>query len=108
MSSPMFASRLIGQRLDVVMGLALLLAFAGSAVGYWALARAASETEMMFNETLVGKRTASDWYRNITGGVYRTKAIAVSSDPALAQFFAPAAAEFTARSTVLQKNSTPG
>ncbi len=103
MSSSIFSGRSIGQRLTVVMGLVLLLAFAGSAVGYWALAKTATETEKMFSESLVSERAASDWYRNISGGIYRTTAIAVSTDPGLAQFFAPAAAESTASSTALQK-----
>ena len=103
MSRSLFSGRSIGQRLAVVMSLVLLIAFAGSAVGYWALSRTATETDRMFNEILVGERTATDWYRNIAGGIYRTTAIAVSTDPALAQFFAAATAESTASSGVLQK-----
>ena len=103
MSRSLFSGRSIGQRLAVVMSLVLLIAFAGSAVGYWALSRTATETDRMFNEILVGERTATDWYRNIAGGVYRTTAIAVSTDPALAQFFAAATAEATASSGILQK-----
>ena len=103
MPSTFFSGRSIGQRLAVVMSLVLLIAFAGSAVGYWALSKTASETERMFNETLVSERTATDWYRNVAGGVYRTTAIAVSTDPNLAQFFAAAAAEATTVSSALQK-----
>ncbi|CAN5175946.1 methyl-accepting chemotaxis protein [soil metagenome] len=103
MSSSMFSGRSIGQRLAVVMSLVLLIAFAGSAVGYWALSKTATETERMFSVSLVTERTATDWYTNIASGVYRTTAIAVSTDPALAQFFASAAADSTTRSTALQK-----
>lgn len=49
------------------------------------------------------ERIASDWYRNITNGVNRTSAIAVSSDASLAQFFAATVAESTKQSTELQK-----
>ena len=103
MFSSIFSGRSIGQRLAVVMSLVLLLAFAGSAVGYWALSKTAAETERMFSESLVGERTAADWYRNTTGSVFRATAIAASSDPSLAQFFAPDNAEATARNTELQK-----
>jgi methyl-accepting chemotaxis protein len=103
MSSSLFSKRSIGQRLAVVMTLVLMLAFAGSAVGYWALAKTASETKSMLNETLVAERTATDWYRNTTGSFYRAMATAISSDPGLAQFFTSDNAEATAQNTELQK-----
>ncbi len=96
-------SRSIGQRLALVLGLVLLIAFLGSGIGWWALRRVANETEQMFARSLVSERLASDWYRNITNGVNRTSAIAVSGDPQLAQFFAAAAAESTKQSGELQK-----
>ncbi|MBT9491475.1 MAG: MCP four helix bundle domain-containing protein [Paucibacter sp.] len=103
MLSTLLSGRSIAQRLTAVLSLVLLLAFAGSAVGYWALSRIASETRQMFDESLVTERAATDWYRNITGGIFRTTAIAVSSDTSLAQFFAASAAESTTQSTELQK-----
>ncbi|QPF76660.1 HAMP domain-containing protein [Roseateles sp. DAIF2] len=99
----MFSGRSIGQRLGVVLSLVLLIAFAGSGLGYWALAKVASETSDMYQNSLVSERIASDWYRNITNGVNRTSAIAVSADPALAEFFAVTAAESTKQSSELQK-----
>ena len=97
------AGRTIGQRLGVVLGLVLLIAFAGSGLSYLALGRVAAETDVMLNQDLAAERTASDWYRNITNGVNRTSAIAVSADASLAQFFAPISAESTKQSGELQK-----
>ncbi|MFN5047599.1 methyl-accepting chemotaxis protein [Roseateles sp.] len=99
----LFSGRSIGQRLSAVLTLVLLIAFTGSGLGYWALSRVASETEEMYKSSLVTERLASDWYRNITNGVNRTSAIAVSADPSLAEFFAATAAESTKQSTELQK-----
>ena len=103
MLSQLFSGRSIGQRLGAVLTLVLLIAFAGSGLGYWALSRVAAETDGMYRVSLVSERIASDWYRNITNGVNRTSAIAVSTDPALAEFFAATAAESTKQSTELQK-----
>ena len=97
------AGRSIGQRLGVVLGLVLLIAFVGSGLSYLALGRVAAETDVMLNQDLAAERVASDWYRNITNGVNRTSAIAVSADPSLAQFFAATSAESTRQSGELQK-----
>ena len=95
--------RTIGQRMAIVLGLVLLIAFLGSGIGYWALNRVAAETKDMFANALVSERLASDWYRNITNGVNRTSAIAVSTDPQLAQFFTTIAADSTKQSSEYQK-----
>ncbi|KQW01572.1 methyl-accepting chemotaxis protein [Rhizobacter sp. Root1221] len=98
-----FASRSIGQRLAGVLGLVLLISFTGSSLGYWALAQAARETRAMYTDSLATERLASDWYRNISAGVFRTTAIAASSDSSLADFFAASAAEASKQSSELQK-----
>jgi methyl-accepting chemotaxis protein len=103
MLSTLFAGRSIGQRLTVVLSLVLAIAFAGSGLGYWALSRVATETADMYQNTLVTERLASDWYRNITNGVTRVTAIAVSEDPKLGDFFAAPAAESSKLSSELQK-----
>ncbi len=95
--------RSIGQRLGAVLGLVLLISFGGSALGYWALYKVAVESELIYQDSLVAERAASDWYRNITNGVNRTSAIAVSADASLADFFAAGAAESTKQSGELQK-----
>ncbi len=93
----------IGRRMALVLGFVLVLAFIGSGIGYVSLNRIATETESMLGRSLAAERVASDWYRNIFNGVTRTTAIAASSDPSLAQFFAPKAAESTKQSTEYQK-----
>jgi len=95
--------RSIGQRLGAVLGLVLLISFGGSALGYWALYKVAVESEVIYQDSLVTERAASDWYRNITNGVNRTSAIAISADTSLADFFAAGAAESTKQSSELQK-----
>ena len=103
MSEHSWGGRSIGQRMAIVLGLVLLISFLGSGLGYWALQRVAVETHDMFAKALVKERVASDWYRNIANGVNRTSAIAVSTDPQLAQFFTAAAAESTKQSSEYQK-----
>ncbi len=95
--------RSIGQRLTLVLGLVLLIAFVGSGSGYLALQRVANQTSEMYQEDLAAERIASDWYRNITNGVTRTSAIAASADPALVEFFKAEAAESSRLSSDLQK-----
>jgi methyl-accepting chemotaxis protein len=48
----------------------------------------------------------SDWYRNIHSGIRRATAIAKSSDPSLAAFFAEEQAESTKNSSALLKGIT--
>ncbi|PZP31234.1 MAG: hypothetical protein DI603_12755 [Roseateles depolymerans] len=103
MLNALFNQRSIGQRLGLGQVLVLLVALAGSALGYWGLQRVARDTHEMYENTLVTERTAADWYRNVFNGTTRTTAIAVSADPALATFFAPQAAEATKISTELQQ-----
>ncbi|MFY7867053.1 methyl-accepting chemotaxis protein [Roseateles sp.] len=98
-----FSGRSIGQRLSLVLGLVLLISFVGAGYGLWCLRGVAQETRQMYEHTLVTERAASDWHRNITNGVNRTTAIAVSTDPSLAEFFAASAAESTKASGELQK-----
>jgi methyl-accepting chemotaxis protein len=93
----------IGQRMAMVLGLVLALSFVGSGIGYVSLKRIAGETQEMLDRSLAAERVAADWYRNITNGVIRTSAIAVSSDASLAQFFADASAESTRQSSEYQK-----
>jgi methyl-accepting chemotaxis protein len=104
MLNSLLSGRSIGQRLGIVLSLVLLIAFAGSGLGYWALAKTASETQAMYDDALVTERMAADWYRTISVAEMRTRAIAVSSDPALADYFAPTTAESGRLSSELQKS----
>jgi methyl-accepting chemotaxis protein len=103
MLNALFGGKSIGHRLTVVLSLVLLIAFLGSGIGYWALSRVAAENKQMFENSLAAERVATDWYRNITNGVNRTTAIAVSTDPNLSKFFATISADSTKQSSEYQK-----
>ena len=103
MLTTLTSGRSIGQRLGLVLSLVLLVSFVGSGLGYRALSRVAEENKEMLESSLTSERLASDWYRNITNGAARTSAVAVSKDPALADFFAPVSAESSKQSGELQK-----
>jgi len=103
MFAALFSGRSIGQRLGLGQSLVLLIALLGSGMGYWGLRRVAMETDMLYSNALVTERVAADWYRNVFNGTTRTTAIAISSDPALATFFAGQTTEATRISTDLQQ-----
>jgi methyl-accepting chemotaxis protein len=93
----------IGQRMLGTLALVLLLSLTGSGIGWWSLNSIAKQTGEMMGNALATERTASDWYRNVTNGVQRTSAIAMSADAFLADFFAAEAAASTRQSSELQK-----
>ncbi|MBS0505755.1 MAG: MCP four helix bundle domain-containing protein [Proteobacteria bacterium] len=100
----MSTSRLsIGRRLTLVLSIILGLFLASSLYGIMQLRSVTREMNDMLANALATERLAGDWYRNITNGATRTAAIAKSSDPALAEFFAAAAAESSKQSSALQK-----
>ncbi len=103
MFTALTSGRSIGQRLGLVLSLVLLVSFVGSGLGYRALSRVADENKEMLESSLTSERLVSDWYRNITNGATRTSAVAVSKDPALADFFAKVSAESSKQSGELQK-----
>jgi len=98
-----FANMKIGRRL--ALGFAVILAAASVvvALSIWRLAGIATATESMMQVPLSKERLVSDWYRTIHTSVRRTTAIAKSSDPSLAAFFADDAASATRMSTEQQK-----
>jgi methyl-accepting chemotaxis protein len=98
-----FGGKSIGRRLATVLGLVLLIAFVGSGIGFAALSRMAAENKKMFEYSLASERLASDWYRNISNGVYRTTAIAISTDANLSKFFATVTVESTRQSSEYQE-----
>ncbi len=101
----MSTSRLsIGHRLTLVFSTILALFLASCLYGIFQLRSVTQEMNEMLTQTLATERHASDWFRNITNGAGRTAAIAKSSDPSLAEFFAKAAAESSKQSSVLQKS----
>ncbi|MES3020246.1 MAG: methyl-accepting chemotaxis protein [Pseudomonadota bacterium] len=96
------ANQTIRGRMLLVLGAALLISFAGSGFGYWSLTKVAHRTEDMRVNFMAKERLASDWYRNIMNGVTRTQAIAISVEPAIAEFFLPQAARQTLESDRLR------
>jgi len=98
-----FANMRIGRRL--ALGFAVILAAASAvvALSIWRLHGIAAATDEMMHEPLTKERLVSDWYRTIHTSVRRTTAIAKSSDPSLAAFFADDAAAASRMSTEQQK-----
>jgi len=92
----------IARRLAAGFSLILLLATAGIVTGLGALSSVAGATDDMVRQALAKERLVSDWYGNIFAGIKRTIAIAKSSDPSLAVFFADDAKEASKRSLELK------
>jgi methyl-accepting chemotaxis protein len=92
----------LGRRLTAAFGLTLCLALFGSGYGAWALNESAARTRTIVEQDVVTERLVAEWYRNVAMSVRRTTAIAVSSDPALADFFAADAVATTQSSNELQ------
>ncbi len=93
----------LGRRLTAAFGLTLCLALVGSGYGAWALNESANKTRTIVEQDVATERLVAEWYRNVAMSVRRTTAIAVSADPALADFFAPDAAATTKSSNELQE-----
>src|SRR6478672_5243687 len=100
---PALRGRSLGRRLFGVFAVTLFIALAGSGYGAWSLARVAQRTQQLVEESVVTERLVSDWYRNVAVAIRRTTAIAVSADPALAEFFAAEAAASSKSSGALQE-----
>ena len=94
----------IGKRLWLGFSLVLLLALVSTGIAMWRLQAAADATRDMMAEPLAKERVISDWYRVVYSGTRRTSAIAKSSDPSLADFFAQDQAEATKSSTAYQQS----
>ena len=99
-----FSSLPIGRRLNLGFSIMLLAALAVIAASIWRLHTVAAQTQMMMEKPLAKERLVSDWYRVILAGVRRTSAIAKSSDPSLAAYFADDAVSSSKMSTQLQKS----
>ena len=93
----------IGTRLALGFGLLLLLTLLNTGLGNWQLQTATESTQAIIDQPLSKERLISDWYRLIHTAVRRTTAIAKSSDPSLATFFAAEQKESAAATTAIQK-----
>ncbi|TWI63675.1 methyl-accepting chemotaxis protein [Pseudoduganella lurida] len=78
----------IGTRLSVGFGLVLVLMTLMTAFGILRMQSVAEATHDLMAVPLAKERMMADWYRLIHTSVRRTSAIAKSSDPSLAAFFA--------------------
>ncbi|MBC3917909.1 MCP four helix bundle domain-containing protein [Undibacterium sp. CY18W] len=93
----------VGKRLGLGFALILILFFITTVIAIFKLNAVAAATDNLLKDPLTTERLISDWYRNIHTGVRRTTAIAKSSDPSLASFFAAEQEESTKASGLLQK-----
>lgn len=93
----------IGKRLFLAFGFLIVVIGLILAVGIYRLQDVATRTKLMMEKPLTKERMVSDWYRTIHTSVRRTTAIAKSSDPALAAFFAPEAKQATQMANEQQK-----
>ena len=93
----------VGKRLGLGFVLILALFFVTTLVAIIKLNTVAAAADNLLKDPLATERLVSDWYRNIHTGVRRTTAIARSSDPSLATFFAAEQEESTRVSGLLQK-----
>ncbi|WP_050468456.1 methyl-accepting chemotaxis protein [Herbaspirillum chlorophenolicum] len=98
-----FANMKIGKRLALGFAFILVAACVVVAFSIWRLHGIAGATAAMMQQPLTKERLVSDWYRTIHTSVRRTTAIAKSTDPSLAAFFAEDAAISTKLSTEQQK-----
>ena len=97
----------ITKRLSVGFALILLLCFISILVGIVKLNASAQATHYIVSDPIQTERLVSDWYRDIHTSVRRTTAIAKSSDPSLASYFAQDAATSSERSSKAQKALEP-
>jgi methyl-accepting chemotaxis protein len=95
--------RSLGRRLLGGFLVTLTVALAGSGYGAWSLHQVAQDTEHVLDDSVATDRLVADWYRLVSVSVRRTTAIAVSTDPALSDFFAKESAESTKSSSALQE-----
>lgn len=100
-SAPIFRS--IGRRLAYALGGTLSIALAGAAYGAWALDQSADKLAHLVGESIATERLVADWHLNVAAGIRRTMAVAVSSDPTLADFFKDEAAATSKSSRALQE-----
>ncbi|WP_180132385.1 methyl-accepting chemotaxis protein [Rhodoferax sp. BLA1] len=93
----------VGKRLAAAFALVLALSVVIILVSLSRLNAVAEATQQMLANPIKTERIVSDWYRNIHTGIRRTSAIAYSSEPSMAEFFAEDQAQSSKSSGVLQK-----
>ena len=93
----------VAKRLALGFALVLLLSMGVIGLSISRLNTLADATEEMVQNPIKTERLVSDWSRNLRVGITRTAAVARSSDPALADFFAEDSKASSKSSGELQK-----
>ena len=93
----------VAKRLALGFALVLLLSMGVIGVSISRLNALAAATEEMVQNPIKTERLVSDWSRNLRTGITRTAAVARSSDPSLAEFFAEDSKASSKNSGELQK-----
>jgi len=93
----------IGKRLALGFSVILLLAIVIICIGIWRLQGVTDATKAMMQKPLEKERLISDWFPYVQTSILRVTAIAKSTDPALAPFFAKEDAASSKISTELLK-----
>ncbi|WP_255593435.1 methyl-accepting chemotaxis protein [Acidovorax sp. sic0104] len=93
----------VAKRLALGFSLVLLLLIGAIALSISRLNAVADATLEMVQNPIKTERLVSDWSRNLRSGITRTAAVARSSDPALADFFAEDSKASSKSSGELQK-----
>lgn len=99
----MFHNIAIGRRLALGFAVTILLGILIAAIAIWRMHDVSQATHAMMDSPLAKERLLSDWYSKIDSAVRRTSAIAKSSDPSLAAYFADESKASSAISADLQK-----
>ena len=89
----------LGLGFAIILGMSLL----SIVMSISRLNSVADATELMVSDPIKTERMVGDWYRNIHTGVRRTAAIARSSDPSLAAYFAEEQEQSSKTSGEIQK-----
>ena len=93
----------IAKRLALGFALVLLLSMGVIGLSISRLNALADYTQEMVQNPIKTERLVSDWSRNLRTGITRTAAVARSSDPSLADFFAEDSKASSKSSAELQK-----
>ena len=89
------------RQIGLVFALVLMVALAGSTIGFWSLRYVSGETALMVEQAMSSERLTSDLQRNILINVARSKAFALSSEPQVGDALLPEISQTTADIDVL-------
>jgi methyl-accepting chemotaxis protein len=102
-----FARLRISSRLALGFAALLALFMATTLAALWQLKSVAAAGQAVLQVPLKKERLLSDWSRNTNVSLRRATAVAKSSDPSLAEFFAEENSQTTKDNTVLSKALEP-